>query len=417
MVDKAFYNRYKSIKESFDYVYKGYNLKYLVPGYLTFIFAGESSSARDVFKEFYTGTQLLDLSKISEVKSPHIITYLINRADYKDLADAASKLYPDSDVINIESLPLKKVSCFSFSYIRHICKAFGIVFTRPLKESFMTKLFFVGLVTKLLNYIHLLEKSKFPESVADYICFNSAYKEESILTLYFKKRNVETITLQHGIFCDFKLFIPFDYINFDNLIADKVLCWGQSTIDYLSSNGFDKSRLILMGNPKYLTASINHIDKSFTKCLVLLGRAIYIPTNNKLLTVLRDFNRKHNNKILFYIKKHPFLMDEEHKTFAGIADNMIFLGREHQTQEVLRSDMVNFSISVNTTAYYESLALGKLSFRWAESENEEFYGMDDKFNTIEEFELKMKEFELKSDNELKNEMKEVIKYVFNPNLK
>jgi len=417
MVDNTFYNRYKSIKESFDYVYKGYNFKYLIPGYLTFIFAGESSSARDVFKEFYTSTQLLNLSKILETNSPDIIiTYLINRADYRDLAVAAKKVYPDSEVINIESLPVKKISFFSFTYIKHICKAFRIVFTRSLKESFMTKLFFTALVLKLLNYILLLEKSKFPESVSKYICFNSAYKEESILTLYFKKKNIETITLQHGIFCDFKLFIPFDYINFDNLIADKVLCWGQSTIDYLATKGFDSSRLILMGNPKYLNASVNHVDKSFTKCLVLLGRGIYIPTNNNLLTLLRDFNRKYNNKVLFYIKKHPFLMDEEHKSFASIADNMIFVGREHLTQEVLRSDMVNFTISVNTTAYYESLALGKLSFRWTEAENEEFFGLDDKFNNMEEFEAKLKEFEAKPEAEIIEEMKEVIKYVFNPNL-
>ena len=171
-----------------------------------------------------------------------------------------------------------------------------------------------------------------------------------------------------------------------------------------------------MGNPKYKDLTIEQVDQSFTKCLVLLGRAIYIPSNEKLLSLLKEFNKKHNNKILFYIKKHPFLMDVEHKSFASISDNMIFLGREHSVQEVLRSDMVNFTIAVNTTAYYESLALGKISLRWSESENEEFIGMNDKFVNLSQFETKLNEFTQKPEPEIRQEMKDIIKYVFNPEL-
>ena len=109
-------------------------------------------------------------------------------------------------------------------------------------------------------------------------------------------------------------------------------------------------------------------------------------------------------------------MDVEHKSFASISDNMIFLGREHSVQEVLRSDMVNFTIAVNTTAYYESLALGKISLRWSESENEEFIGMDDKFLNLPEFETKLDEFAEKPESEIRQEMKNIIKYVFNPEL-
>lgn len=415
-MDKRYYNRYKSLLEKLNYTYKGYNIKHLVPGYFTFLFNDDAISARDVFKEFYIGTQITDLSKVLDSKFDSVISFLIDRDDYKDLANSVKAIYPDSSIVKLSGLPNKKVSFLSFSYIRHLLKATKLIFTRSIKESFMTKLFLVGLITKLFNQIHALEKTSCPENIKRYICFNAAYKEESLLTLYFKNRGIETISMQHGIFCDFKLIIPFDYINFDNMIADKLLCWGQSTVDYLTSKGIDQSRLILMGNPKYKDLTINHVDQSFTKCLVLLGRAIYIPSNEKLLLLLKEFNKKHNNKILFYIKKHPFLMDVEHKSFASISDNMIFLGREHSVQEVLRSDMVNFTIAVNTTAYYESLALGKISLRWSESENEEFIGMDDKFVNLSEFESKLKEFSEKPETEVRQEMKDIIKYVFNPEL-
>lgn len=415
-MDKRYYNRYKSLLEKLNYTYKGYNVKHLVPGYFTFLFSDDAISARDVFKEFYIGTQITDLSKVLDSKSDSIISFLIDRDDYKDLANSVKAIYPNSSIVKLSGLPNKKISFLSYSYIKHLLKATKLIFTRSIKESFMTKLFLVGLITKLFNQIHALEKASFAENIKRYICFNAAYKEESLLTLYFKNRGIETISMQHGIFCDFKLIIPFDYINFDNMIADKLLCWGQSTVDYLTSKGIDQSRLILMGNPKYKDLTIEHVDQSFTKCLVLLGRAIYIPSNEKLLLLLKEFNKKHNNKILFYIKKHPFLMDVEHKSFACISDNMIFLGREHSVQEVLRSDMVNFTIAVNTTAYYESLALGKISLRWSESENEEFIGMDDKFVNLSEFESKLKELSEKPETEVRQEMKDIIKYVFNPEL-
>lgn len=344
------------------------------------------------------------------------MSFLINRSDYRDLAVAAQNSYPDSQVVNIESLPKMKNSIFRFSYFRHLIRASILAFTRSVNEPFMTKLFLVGLITRIFNYIDLVETAEPSKDVERYVCFNSAYKEESLLALYFKKRNIETVTLQHGIFCDFKKVIPFDYINLGNLIADKVLCWGQSTVDYLQSKGFELSRLILMGNPKYTDARIDSVNQTFRKCLVLLGRQLYISSNDKLLALLKEYNQKHNNRILFYLKKHPFLMDSDHKSFASIADNMIFLGKEHSVQEVLRSDMVDFTIAVNTTAYYESLALGKVSLRWSESENEEFVGLDDKFFSLEELEEKLKEFQDKPESELKEEMKKVIKYVFNPNL-
>lgn len=415
-MDKRYYNRYKSLLEKLNYTYKGYNLKYLVPGYFTFLFSDDALSAREVFKEFYIGTQIIDLTKALETKSSSVISFLIDRDDYKDLASSVQAIYSDSSIVKLSGLPTKKVSFLSFSYFKHLAKASKLVFTRSIDESFMTKLFLIGLITKLFNQISTLEKIQCPENIQRYICFNAAYKEESLLTLYFKNRGIETISMQHGIFCDFKLIIPFDYINLDNMIADKLLCWGQSTIDYLTSKGIDQSRLILMGNPKYKDLTIEQVDQSFTKCLVLLGRAIYIPSNEKLLSLLKEFNKKHNNKILFYIKKHPFLMDVEHKSFASISDNMIFLGREHSVQEVLRSDMVNFTIAVNTTAYYESLALGKISLRWSESENEEFIGMNDKFVNLSQFETKLNEFTQKPEPEIRQEMKDIIKYVFNPEL-
>lgn len=416
-MDTRFYNRYKDLLSKLDYTYRGYNIGCLIPGYLTCMFTDDAVTGRDVFKGFYEGVKFTNLSQVLRTEKSTVITYLINRKDYGDLAESVRKTYPDSDVTCLETLDKVGYSPFGISYISHLLKAFRIIFSRSVKESFTTKLYLVAILTNLFNQVKYLDKVLCPPNVKKYICFNSAYKEESLLTLYFKKHKVETISLQHGVFCDFKQMVPFDIINMDNLIADKLMCWGQSTIDYLKTKGFDESRFILAGNSKYKDAEIGHVDQSFSKCLVLLGRSVYIPSNDKLLALLMEFNRKHGNKILFYLKKHPFVVDSEHKAFASITDNLFFVGREHSVQEVLRSDLVDFTIAVNTTAYYESLALGKISLRWSDSENENFYGMDDKFYDLAGFENKINYFKSKPESEIRREMKEVIKYVFNPELK
>lgn len=419
MIDNSLYNKYKALKEKLNYTYKGYNLQHLIPGYLNYIFAGENPSARDVAKEFYVGLKSIDFRKMFDMDTPVIISYLIERSDYRDLANAAKEQCPRAEVVGLFVLPKVSFSPFRFYYLKHFLKAFGLVFSRSLASGFMTKLYLVALITKLFNQIRLINKVENYSHIKQYVCFNSAYKEESLITEFFNRRNVETISLQHGIFCDFKLLIPFDYINFDNLLAQKVLCWGQSTIDYLKAKGIDRSRLILAGNPKYKDVKIDatRIDRSFTRCLVLLGRGIYTKTNDKLLALLKEYNDKHkDNKILFYLKKHPFLLDSDHKSFASVDNNMIFIGKEHSVQEVLRSDLVNFTISVNTTAYYESLALGKISLRWAEFENEEFFGMDDKFEDLSGFEEKLSLYRQMPAEKIKEEIENVIRYVFNPQL-
>jgi hypothetical protein len=415
-MNSLFFEQYKSVKEKFNYIYKSYNLKYLIPGYLNFVFAGQEPPFRDVFKAFYTSTTSLDFSKALDTDCSTLVTFLINRTDYNDLAIAAAKLYPNSKVVNLSQLPDKRMLFINPIYIKHLLLAAWLIFSRSIGNRFTGKLFYIALTVKILNQIYWIEKIPFPSTVERYICFNSAYKEESILTSYFNNHQIETITTQHGIFCDFKQVIPFDIINHENLISKKLLSWGQSTVDYMADKGMDSSRFILSGNLKYKNTEIGTIHQTFKSCLVLLGRELYIDTNNKLLEVLTEYNKQHGNSIKFYIKKHPFLMDEEHKKFANISRNMIFLGKEHSVQEVLRSDLVDFSISVNTTAYYESLALSKPCLRWTESENEVFYGIDDKFENMQEFEGKIRALREMQPEIIQTEIKKIIQYIFNPNL-
>jgi len=415
-MNNTFYENYKKLKEKLDYSYKGYNLKFLVAGYFSFVFDGVEPTLRDAVKSLYNSRKSFDLRKVTQAHSSVVISVLINRHDYIKLAEATATYCENPQVIDISSLPVVKFSVFSFHFWIFFCKAVRIVLGRSVGGTYKFKLLLIGVLLKLFNQIRLVEKSEVSANIEKYICFNSSYKEESLLTQFFNKRNIETITLQHGIFCEYKQIIPFDLINFENLQAQKILAWGESTIDYFSKNGQDCSKIILFGNPKYKNIRIDKTYQSFKSCLVLLGRGLYVETNNKLLEMLTRYNEKNNNKIIFYIKKHPFLTDQEHKQYAKVSHNMIFLGREHSVEELLKSSLVDSSIAVNTMAYYESLAVGKPCLRWTEWENEDFFGMDDKFSSLDEFEQKIETLRTKDQDKLLNEIENVIRYTLNPNL-
>lgn len=415
-MNDTFYNNYKTLKEKFDYNYKGYNLKYLVPGYLNFVFDGITPTFRDALKSLYHSQKSIDLRQVIQTESSTIITLLINRIDYRRLTDATSNYYKNSTVIDLSSLPTVKFSILNIFFWIFLFKSVRITFTRSIGGSFIFKLTIVGILVKIFNQIQLLEKAKLSNQITRYICFNSSYKEESVLSQYFNKRNIETITLQHGIFCNFKRLIPFDYINFENIQAKKILAWGKATTDFFQDKNEDTSRIFTFGNPKYKNIRIDKIHQTFKHCLVLLGRGLYIDTNNKLLETLNQYNILNKNNIIFYIKKHPFLLDEDHRQYANASQNIIFLGREHSVEDILKSSLVDFSISVNTTAYYESLVLGKPCLRWTEAENEEFYGMDDKFTSLKELSEKIEALKTADQNKLLTEVQDVIRYIFNPEL-
>lgn len=415
-MNDTFYNNYKTLKEKLDYNYKGYNLKYLVPGYLNFVFDDITPTLREALKSLYHSKQSVDLRQVIQTENPTIITLLINRMDYRRLTDATSSYYKNSVVIDLSSLPIVEFSIFSIHFWIFFIKSTRIVLTRSVGGSLIFKLTIIGILVKIFNQIRLLEKTKPSDQITRYICFNSSYKEESVLSQYFNKRNIETITLQHGIFCNFKKLIPFDYINFENMQTRKVLAWGKATTDFFRHKNKDTSGIITFGNPKYKNIKINKIHQTFKHCLVLLGRGLYIDTNNKLLETLTQYNIQNKNNIIFYIKKHPFLLDEDHKQFANTSQNIIFLGREHSVEDILKSSLVDFSISVNTTAYYESLILGKPCLRWTEAENEEFYGINDKFTSLEEFSEKIETLKTADPNKLLTEVQDVIRYIFNPEL-
>ena len=85
---------------------------------------------------------------------------------------------------------------------------------------------------------------------------------------YFSKKQIETYSLQHGVYFIYKKSKPIDMLLYKNFIAHKHLCWGDYTKKEFSSYGIKESQLLIAGYPRP-TNEININISEGNKCIVI----------------------------------------------------------------------------------------------------------------------------------------------------
>lgn len=239
--------------------------------------------------------------------------------------------------------------------------------------------FYERLGKDLISGIKRLDNKK----CKNYLAFNSSFGIETLFTQVFNTTNIiQTFSLSHGIsYINYSLTKPADFINGFNIQANKVFVWGESSkTDLINNFDVDKSKIIIGGNPKYPQKKIN-VYLEFSKCIVFLGRRIYNVSNFELIKVLSEVSQ--NLKIDFTLKLHPSLDLDMYKKLTSNLNIKLSLENQSLT-EVLTSGNFNFAIAHNTTAYYEAMYFNLPCFRYGYKENEDYFGLNDKFESPEE---------------------------------
>ncbi len=178
-----------------------------------------------------------------------------------------------------------------------------------------------------------------------YIAFNSSYLLESFLSYYFRLRNVDTYSLQHGMYFSYCNEIPYDVINYENVCAEKLLVWGRYSINEIQDKIPLSSRCLLFGYPEsYYPKDLT--QKKSEKILVLLPRDIYLSDIRVLLEYLGEcqFN--------FLIRPHPSVA-EEVEVLISTKDNFR-LDKSPLLHSTLKSELFKGVIAFNSTAVFEA---------------------------------------------------------------
>nr|WP_294795871.1 hypothetical protein [uncultured Mucilaginibacter sp.] len=380
------FERYKQLKSQIAIVYNSIDFSKALSFECSQIAFNKQSIAAikftDLFKFCYASR---DVTKLVNAFKEHatVLTTVYTRKDYEELIEKSFFNVKDFVRVTIDDLPYK--SRFSFSLSKYLLATKLFFQFSGLNLSLKERVYLATRFIYQANFIDFLDTSFEGVDVHrnKYIAFNSAFDIETVLTLFLNKKGVDTYHFSHGLsYITFKYNVPIDILNTYNISAKKVLVWGQSSkIELLSKTAFLPGDIFIAGNPKYADRKID-VKKTFSSCIIFLGRSIYDSGNIELLKLVALIKNRYD--INFTVKAHPA---SQQSLFLPILNQhgINLLSNQETINSILASNEYDFAVSYNTNAYFEALYNNLICFRYGVGENEGFDCLDDVFTDEESF--------------------------------
>ena len=327
------YNRYKDLKNAYDgKSFKGYPLDRVLGSYLAnFCWMSKFNKLRFLI---YC---LINSHNISN-NGEYLVSYQTPRNSYKSILKNYI-LENNLPECSLQEIQIKKnfslnIISFCYYFIRYFKYNKSYSFSKNLILNFFTAF--------SIRTINLLEMKNL--DCKQYTAFNSSYLYESFISFYFRKRDIPTYSLQHGIYFKYLNNIPLDVINYENICSKNLICWGNYSIDQIQNN-IPKDVELILGKYPY-TIKINKNRKKKNTVMVLLPRLIYFTEIKKLLKILENTGEK------YLIRLHP---NTTHKLIKFISDNAHFeIDTNLELETTLTAYKYDFCIGFNTSSILEA---------------------------------------------------------------
>ena len=393
---KELFHKYQKIKKSLQYIYKSYPMENILSlEIIGFIYDKKSFKLKEL--GYFILTQKI------KIDTKEKILFSIGgyrRSDYYEILTFVRK---DIDSSLIDLSTISKSLKFS---PKNIAISLMHIFKNTHEFSISQKLLLASIMTYMLNIIDDLEKNEL-KNIEIFCSFCSNLNYEAILDYYFQKQNIPTYTLQHGLWFIYDKY-PIDLVAYENLVANKLLCWGKYTKDEFLKFGIDNSRLLVTGYPRE-TIMLKPKETKKVKILVLFARVQYHKNNLFIIDILKKLQSTSDLEIEF--KLHPSL---DYNVYELIAEESGFKMANNRTiKELMDTNNYTFSIVYNSTAYYDSYLNNCISFRLKDDEADNSIDVwDDSFSNISELEKNIKYFMPKNNNQLFwKETEKKLKYI------
>ncbi|HDY7992939.1 TPA: hypothetical protein RQK73_004476 [Vibrio vulnificus] len=270
------------------------------------------------------------------------------RGDYQQILKFVSEKIEDRQVVELNKYK------FSFSFLRSFIESLVLLKDIILSKecSIKAKIYLISKASFYLNskeyILAFIENSE----CSRYVAFSSVHTIEALFTECTKSYGIVSMSLQHGVAHIHKGNVPIDMLSYENFNCDKQLCWGEYSKKEYEKYGIPENKLVVCGYPRDFIYKNRNIIKN-NKAVVFLSRHAYHDVNLKVLKMIKKIQG-----FKFELKLHPSLNKSDYDAFCG--DNLSII--ENQTvSDILLRDW-EYSLSVNTSAYYESLLSGIPSF-------------------------------------------------------
>lgn len=385
------FNGYLSLKKEYNFSRRGVQFNHVLA--VQFIQVAYKRVNLDGKKLKQTAKLLyktLDVSSLKQAFANYKIvsTYIHERKDYSQLLDSYFENVPDYHRVHLPAMPYKTQLSLS-----NIVAAFNFVFFRkPQNVAVKEKIYIACYFIHYLNILDSLTKEFNGVELGGkkYVPFNSSFDLETLLTQFFRLKDADTYHISHGLsYVSYNDLTGFDAVNGENITAENILVWGETSRNGLINNyAANPGAITVAGNPKYPRTAIN-TSTTFKKGIVFLGAKIYSANNAKLMELIAGIGAIHH--IQFAVKAHPSSNTE---ILAGMASklNLVFLPYDSSITEILKAGEYDFSVVYNSTVYYEAMYYSLPCLRYAVDENGDFDGLDDKFYDEASFFEKVKAF-------------------------
>jgi len=218
-------------------------------------------------------------------------------------------------------------------------------------------LYFPNILFHIITAQKILEK--YPPSIV--ISPDVSDPRTRIYSMLCHSLNIPSIELQSGLYGK-------EAVEWQFLISDYVLVWGEVTKNYMIDHGIPKNKIIITGSPrhdfKYKLSKAN-IDKK--------KKELEIPANKAIFLLASTFNDKHHSNyanpdildsmkesiykstiessnIILIVKPHPFENPEStKKIIKEVPNKIIYADRKSDIRELIHISDTFLSFGSTTT--------------------------------------------------------------------
>ena len=237
------------------------------------------------------------------------------------------------------------------------------------------------LAVRLIYYSYIIDSLE-QYSFSKLVCFSDMQPIECFASIYYNKKNVITVTMQHGLYIEYNDVNTINVINYKNQPSNYFLAWGEDTKKLIEKYN-DHSNVILCGKPNIYKTSIKDINFNSLTILIICDQEINQEANFNLIRIIE--NTCANTQWKFSIRFHP----QNNKAFYNKTLGILTEAKE----EFFDYDIV---VGISSSMLYELSECGHRVFQFDCSVNTITLDESLRFSTNKELIDKMKNYKEKT---------------------